>query len=167
MEAALSVASSIAFVSCDKSVVLKISGRMMSHSSTPFKVLENPGDENDSSVMRSTFKGQRTTDFPTKGLSSFPSVSKAGGLSGMTKSIRKPLLDLSKGQMNSRLSTTSTKIHSHLKGTVINPMVMVDAPLKSKSKSVATQLQPKKLNAEHNIVRRQLEALMTSSSLTS
>lgn len=167
MEAALSVATPIAFASCDISVVIKISGEMMSHSSTPFKVLENPGDENDSSVMRSTFKGQKTKDFPMKGLSNFSSVSKAGGLSGMTNSMRKPLLDLSKGQMNSRLSTTTTKIHSHLKGTVINPMVMVDVPLKSKSRSVATQLPPKKLNAEHNIVRRQLEELMTSSSLTS
>ena len=153
---ALSVAIAVYLISSDKSVVYQISERMMSHTSTPFKVLENPGDENDSSVMRSTFKGQRATDFPMKGLSSFSSVSKAGGLSGITKSTRKPLLDLSKGQLNSRLSTTTTKTHSHHHGVVINPMAMGHVPIKSKSRSVTTQHPFKKPNTEHNIVRRQI-----------
>jgi hypothetical protein len=70
-------------------------------------IAQNPGDENNSSVTGKSFKG--SNDFSKRGLSSFSAVTKAGGLSSVTNSARKPLLDVSKGQLNSRPSTTSAK----------------------------------------------------------
>ena len=81
----------------------------MSHSSTPFKVLENLGDENDSRVMKKSLRGSRATDFPSKGIAVFRDVTKPNSISNVVKSSRKPLLDLSKGQLNSRLTAISIK----------------------------------------------------------
>jgi hypothetical protein len=130
---------------------------MIAHSSTPFKVLENPGDENDSSVIRKSFKGSKTVDFSRKGLSSFSTVIKAGGLSSVTKSIRKPLLDVSKGQLNSRLSTTSAKPHNLDKIAkrlpAVEKIVKIDIPIINLKKASASQLLSTQLDIEHNTVK--------------
>ena len=129
---------------------------MIAHSSTPFKVLENPGDENDSSVIRKSFKGSKTVDFPRKGLSSFSTVTKPGGLSSVTKSTRKPLLDLSKGQLNSRLSTTSAKPHNLDKSAKrlpgVEKTVRIDIPVINLKKG-SSQLLSTRLDIEHNTVK--------------
>lgn len=79
---------------------------MIALSSTSIEDRENPVDENDQSV---TSTSSKTVDFSSKELPSFSTVTKAGGLSSVTKSARKPLLELSKGQLNSRQRTTSVK----------------------------------------------------------
>ena len=108
--------------------VAAISGRysqsfltMMSHSSTPFKVLENLGDENDSTVMKKSLRGSRAIDLPSKGISVFRDVTKPNSVSNVAKSSRKPLLDLSKGQLNSRLTGISIKSDSIEKGIARKP----------------------------------------------
>jgi hypothetical protein len=130
---------------------------MIAHSSTPFKVLENPGDENDSSVIRKSLKGSKTVDFSRKGLSSFSTVIKAGGLSSVTKSTRKPLLDLSKGQLNSRLSTTSAKPHNLDKSAKrlpgVEQIVKIDIPIINLKKASTSQLLSTHLDIEHNMVK--------------
>lgn len=137
---------------------------MIAHSSTPFKVLENPGDENDSSVIRKSFKGSKTGDFPRKGLSSFSTVTKVGGLSSVTKSTRKPLLDLSKGQLNSRLSTTSAKPQNLEKSAkrlhIHENIVRTDIPVINLKKSSTSQLLPTRLNIEQNTVKISIMAEM-------
>ena len=129
-------------------------------SSTPFKILSNHSDENDSSVMKQSYKGAKTGDFSRKGgLSSFPSTTKASGtngLSGASTSMRKPLLDLSKGQLNSRLSNTSTKPQNSLKGTssVSKPIKLAfDIPITiKKAPSVSVKPRPKPLQSHDNTV---------------
>jgi hypothetical protein len=66
-------------------------------SQTPFKILASPGNENDSSVLKTTSKGSKTVDFPRKkGLSAFPETAKNTGLSTVVKkSTRKPLGEIS------------------------------------------------------------------------
>ena len=114
---------------------------MIAPTSTPFKILANLGDENDSSVMKKSFKGAKTVDFSRKGgLSSFPDTTKISGLS-VTKSTRKPLVDLSKGQLNSRLSNTSIKPNNNAKGALGKPRsqskMAFDIPIITTNKAAA------------------------------
>ena len=127
---------------------------MIAPSSTPFKIL---GDENDSSVIKKSLKGAKTAEFSRRGgLSSFPDSTKATGQFSVTKSTRKPLLDLSKGQLNSRLTDVSAQQPNAENGAIrkrnSNSKMGFSIPIISSNKTRSVPISTKKSPPENNFV---------------
>ena len=127
---------------------------MIAPSSTPFKIL---GDENDSSVIKKSLKGAKTAEFAKRGgLSSFPDSTKATGLFSVTKSTRKPLLDLSKGQLNSRLTDASAQQPNTENGAIgkrnSNTKMSFSIPIISSNETRSVPILSKKSLPKNNLV---------------
>jgi hypothetical protein len=123
--------------------------------STPFKILSNPVDENQGSV----YKGFAKSNGPLtarKGLSAIgDSVSKPAN--SVVKSTRKALVDLSNSQVNARLTTTASK-PQRTADNVSKPSVqfkVLDQNSNPLTKSVAKAAVPSSLSKpKYDIVRR-------------
>jgi hypothetical protein len=121
--------------------------------STPFKILSNPVDENQGSVFKGFVKGNGPLT-ARKGLSNIgDSVSKP--TNSVVKSTRKALVDLSNSQVNARLTSTVSKAQRPA-DNVSKPIMQFkvhDQSSNPLTKSVAKTAAPSLSKPKYDIVR--------------